>query len=73
MRVNWRENSRVNRSFQAVLTVADKSLQPDRTVYGLEQQPCGVQVVEWVGLVASGFQFLLGLAAVFAEEVRAEL
>jgi hypothetical protein len=26
-------------------------------------------VVEWVGLVASGFQFLLGLAAVFAEEV----
>ena len=34
-----------------------------------EQQPCGVQVVEWVGLVASGFQFLLGLAAVFAEEV----
>ena len=34
-----------------------------------EQQPCGVQVVEWVGLVASGFQFLLRLAAVFAEEV----
>ena len=34
-----------------------------------EQQPCGVQVVEWVGLVACGFQFLLGLAAVFAEEV----
>ncbi|SVA94041.1 uncharacterized protein METZ01_LOCUS146895, partial [marine metagenome] len=26
-------------------------------------------VVEWVGLIASGFQFLLGLAAVFAEEV----
>ena len=26
-------------------------------------------MVEWVGLVASGFQFLLGLAAVFAEEV----
>ena len=25
-------------------------------------------MVEWVGLVASGFQFLLGLAAVFAEE-----
>ena len=24
-----------------------------------DQQPCGVQVVEWVGLVASGFQFLL--------------
>ena len=31
-----------------------------------EQQPCGVQVVEWVGLVASGFQFLLGLTTVFA-------
>jgi len=42
---------------QGVLTVAAK------------QQPCGVQVVEWVGLVASGFQILLGLAAVFAEEV----
>ena len=41
----------------------------DRIVHGLEQQPCGVQVVEWVGLVASGFQFLLRLAAVFAEEV----
>jgi len=26
-------------------------------------------VVEGVGLVASGFKFLLGLAAVFAEEV----
>jgi hypothetical protein len=38
-------------------------------VHGLEQQPCGVHVVERVGLVASGFQFLLGLAAVFAEEV----
>jgi hypothetical protein len=32
-----------------------------------EQQPCGVQVVEWVGLVGSGLQTLL--AAVFAEEV----
>ena len=29
----------------------------------------GAQVVEGVGLVASGFKFLLGLAAVFAEEV----
>ena len=56
MRINWRDNDRVNRSFQAVLTVA------------VEQQPCSVQVVEWVGLVASGFQFLLRLAAVFAEE-----
>ena len=35
-----------------------------------EQQPCGVQVVEWVGLVASRFlQFITRLAAVFAEEV----
>jgi len=34
-----------------------------------EQQPCCIQVVERVGLVASGFQFLLGLAAVFAEVV----
>ena len=33
------------------------------------QQPCGVQVVERVGLVASSFQFLPRLAAVFAEEV----
>jgi hypothetical protein len=24
-------------------------------VHGLEQQPCGVQVVEWVGLVANSF------------------
>ena len=38
--------------FQGVLTVA------------AEHQPIGVQVVEWVGLVASGFQFLLGLGAV---------
>jgi hypothetical protein len=41
--------------FKHVLTVADKSLQPDRTVHGLEQQPCGVQVVEGVGLVAFSF------------------
>ena len=34
-----------------------------------EQQPCGVQVVERVGLVASSFQFFTRLAAVFAEEV----
>ena len=34
-----------------------------------EPQPCGVQVVEWVGLVASSFQFCTRLAAVFAEEV----
>jgi hypothetical protein len=44
-------------------------LHPDRIVHGLEQQPCDVQVVEWVGLVASGFQFFSCLAAEFAEEV----
>ena len=38
-------------------------------MHGLEQQPCGVQVVERVGLVASGFQFITRFAAVFAEEV----
>jgi len=37
-------------------------------VHGLEQQPCGVQVVERVGLVASGFQFITRLAANYAEE-----
>ena len=45
---------------------------PERSVdltVATEQQPCGVQVVEWSGLVTSGFQFLLGLATVFAEEV----
>ena len=41
----------------------------DRIVHGLEQQPQGVQVVEWVGLVASSFQFITPFAAVFAEEV----
>ena len=35
----------------------------------MEPQPCGVQVVEWFGLIASGFQFLSRLATVFAEEV----
>ena len=34
-----------------------------------EPQPCGVQVVERVGLVASSFQFATILAAMFAEEV----
>jgi hypothetical protein len=37
-------------------------------VHGLEPQPCGVQVVEWVGLVASGFQFFIYLATEFAED-----
>jgi len=40
--------------FQGVLTVAP------------EQQPCGVQVVERVGLVPFSFQFITRLAAVFA-------
>ena len=35
----------------------------------VEPKPQGVQVVEWVGLVASSFQFFPRLAAVFAEEV----
>jgi hypothetical protein len=35
-----------------------------------EQQPCGVQVVERVGLVPFSFQFFTRLAAVFAEEVN---
>ena len=43
----------------------DDSMQ-DTFLHGLEQQPCGVQVVEWVGLVASSFQFFTHLAAVFA-------
>ena len=34
-----------------------------------EQQPCGVQVVERVGLVPFNFQFSTRLAAVFADEV----
>ena len=34
-----------------------------------EQQTCGVQVVEGVGLIASSFQFFTRLPAVFAEEV----
>ena len=41
----------VEHNFQGVLTVAAKGLQSDRIVHGLEQQPCGVQVVEWVGLI----------------------
>ena len=33
------------------------------------EQPCGVQVVEGVGLVPFNFQSFTRLAAVFAEEV----
>ena len=43
----------------ATLTVAGKCGKPKTE---------GVQVVEGVGLVASGFKFLLGLGSVFAEE-----
>jgi hypothetical protein len=71
MRVNWRDNHPDERSFQGVLTVAAKCLQPDRIVHGVEQQPCGVQVVEGVGLVAFfplGNIFGFGYA-VFAEKV----
>jgi hypothetical protein len=38
-------------------------------VYGLEPQPCGVQVVKRVSLVANSFQFFSCLGFVFAEEV----
>ena len=56
--ISWRADSHPDeRSFQGVLTVA------------LEQQPCGAQVVQSVGLVTSGFQFFTRLAAVFAVEV----
>ena len=34
----------------------------------VEPEPCDVQVVERVGLVASGFQFFTRLAVVFTEE-----
>jgi hypothetical protein len=45
--ISWRANRHpVERSFQAVLTVA------------AEQQPCCVQVVEWIGLVDSGRLYL---------------
>ena len=40
-----------------------------RHLHGVERQPEGVQVVEGVGLVASGFQFFTRLGSVFAEEV----
>jgi hypothetical protein len=53
----WADCQPDERSFQGVLTVA------------AEQQPCGVQVVEWVGLVASSFQFFTRLAAVFSDNV----
>ena len=34
----------------------------------VEPEPVSVQVVKWFGLVPFSFQFLLRLAAVFAEE-----
>ena len=33
------------------------------------EQPCGVQVVGWVGLVASSLQLFTPLATVFVEKV----
>ena len=53
---------------QCQFTVKRSEKRVDLTV-APEQQSCGVQVVEWVGLVASSFQFFTCLAAVFAEEV----
>jgi hypothetical protein len=41
----------------------------DRIVCGLEPQPCGVQVLKRVSLVANSFQFFSCLGFVFAEEV----
>ena len=35
-----------------------------------EQQPCGVQVVEWVGLVPFSFQFFTRLAAIVENQWR---
>ncbi len=54
---------------QCQFTVKRPERSVDLTV-APKQQPCGVQVVERVGLVTSGFlQFITRLAAVFAEEV----
>ena len=50
---------------QCQFTVKRSEKRVDLTV-APEQQPCGVQVVEWVGLVASSFQFFTRLAAVFS-------
>ena len=52
---------------QCQFTVKRSEKRVDLTV-APEQQPCGVQVVERVGLVVSSFQFFTHLAAVFAEE-----
>jgi len=57
---------------QRQFTVKRPEKRVDLTV-APEQQPCCVQVVEWVGLVASSFQFCTRLAAVFAEEVTRPL
>ena len=53
---------------QCQFTVKRSEKRVELTV-AAEQQPCGVQVVEWVGLVPFSFQFFTRLAAVFAEEV----
>ena len=52
---------------QCQFTVKRSEERVDLTV-AAEQQPCCVQVVEWVGLVASGFQFFIYLATEFAED-----
>tara|TARA_Y100001934_G_C12303181_1_gene751054 strand:+ start:802 stop:1137 length:336 start_codon:yes stop_codon:yes gene_type:complete len=46
------------RSFQGDLIIAAKSLKPDRIVHGLEQQPCGVPMVEGVELVDNSLRIL---------------
>tara|TARA_B100000686_G_C15812749_1_gene489773 strand:+ start:180 stop:404 length:225 start_codon:yes stop_codon:yes gene_type:complete len=56
------------RTPELCLTVKRPEKRVDLTI-APEQQPSGIQVVEWVGLIASGFQFCTPLAAVFAEEV----
>jgi hypothetical protein len=57
---------------QCQFTVNRPEKRVDLTV-AAEQQPSGVQVVEWVGLVGGSFQFFTRLAAVFAEEVGATI
>ena len=53
---------------QCQFTVKRSEKRVELTV-AAEQQPCGVQVVEWVGLVPFSFQFFSRLTSVFAEEV----
>ena len=41
----------------------------DGVMQDMESEPVNAQLVEWVGLVCSRFQFLTPLAAVFAKEI----